>query len=93
MAFNVTKVIDGDTFTVNPKWEWNNQTGEYVRPLGYNAPEKGTKGYTVATNKLKKLIEGKNVELKNAVKLTYSRLLCDVFINGKNIKTFFPEYQ
>ena len=93
MTFNVTKVIDGDTFTVNPEWKWNNQTGDTVRPAGYNTPEKGEKGHTEATNKLKKLIEGKDVELENPVKLTYGRLLCDVIIDGKNLKSFFPEYQ
>ncbi len=91
--FKVQNVIDGDTFTVSPRWEWENETGDTVRPNGYDAPEKDEAGYEAATNKLKDLIQGKEVELRNAIKLTYGRLLCDVYFNGKNLKDYFPEYQ
>ena len=92
MAFKVETVIDGDTFTV-AKWEWNGSSGDTVRPNGYNTPEIGEPGYEVAKTKLKNLIKGKEVELKDPVKLTYGRLLCDVYFNGKNLKDYFSEYQ
>lgn len=91
--FTVNNVIDGDTFTVSPKWKWENESGDTIRPNGYDSPEKGEAGCEAATNKLKNLIQGKEVELKNAIKLTYGRLLCDVYFNGKNLKDYFPEYQ
>ncbi|MEW5799663.1 MAG: thermonuclease family protein [Bacteroidota bacterium] len=93
MAFKVTKVIDGDTFEVSPNWKWNNEEGNVVRPNGYDAPEEGQAGYQAAKEKLTKLILGKDVELKNPIKLTYGRLLCDVFVSGKNLADFFPEYK
>jgi endonuclease YncB( thermonuclease family) len=93
MAFKVTNVIDGDTFEVSPEWKWDDHTGSVVRPNGYNTPEQGEEGYQEAKDKLTRLILGKDVELKNAVSITYGRLLCDVYYNGKNLADYFPEYQ
>ncbi len=93
MAFTVTEIIDGDTFKVSPNWEWNGESGDTIRPNGYNTPEKGEPGFEQAKQKLRKLIDGKTVELKNAITFTYDRLLCDVYIGGKNLKDYFQEYQ
>jgi len=93
MTFKVKEVIDGDTFTVNPGWKWEEQSGDIIRPIGFNTPEKGKAGYAEAKRKLSNLLLNKEVELKNPVKLTYGRLLCDVYIGGKNLKNHFPEYQ
>lgn len=93
MSFKVVKVIDGDTFEVSPNWKWNNQGGNIVRANGYNAPEQGQPGYQVAKDKLTRLILGKEVELKNPIKITYGRLLCDIYYQGKNLANYFPEYQ
>jgi endonuclease YncB( thermonuclease family) len=93
MSFEVTNVVDGDTFEVSPNWKWNNQEGNVVRPTGYNTPEEGEPGYQAAKDKQTKLILGKEVELKNAKKITYGRLLCDVYYKGKHLADFFPEYK
>jgi len=93
MKYTVISVIDGDTFTVSPNWYWNGNTGDTVRPNGYDAPEKGEPGYEEAKRKLENLIKGKQVTLGEGIKLTYGRLLCDVFYNGKNLKDYFLEYQ
>jgi len=93
MIFKVTKIIDGDTFEVSPNWKLDGQIGNAVRPTGYDTPEKGKPDYQAAKNKLSNLIHGKEVELKNVIKLTYGRLLCDVYYNGKNLANYFPEYQ
>ena len=93
METNVIEVIDGDTFRVSPRWKWNDKTGDKVRPTGYNTPEEGEEGYEEAKEKLRNLIEGETVELKNAVKVSYDRLLCDVYYNGKNLADYFLEYQ
>lgn len=93
MSFKVVSVTDGDTFTITPNWKWNGQSGDIVRANGYDTPEKGQPGYDAAKRKLKNLIEGEQVELKNAIKITYGRLLCDVYYKGKNLKDYFSEYQ
>jgi len=89
-SFGVTGVIDGDTFEAS--WKWNDQTGSVVRANGYDTPEKDSPGYQAAKDKLKNLILNKDVEL-NPIRITYGRLLCDVYYNGKNIADYFPKYQ
>ena len=83
--FTVSKVIDGDTFEVQGGWKWGDKKGSRVRPANLNAPELKAYGGAAAKQRLKKLIEGKVVQLKNAVNMSYGRIVCDVFINGKNI--------
>ena len=93
MAFKATKIIDGDTFEVSPNWKWNNQSGNRVRPTGYNAPEKGQLGYEAAKEKLEGLVLGKNIELGSAYRIDRDRLVCDVSYSGTNIADYFPEYR
>ena len=92
-AFTVTSVIDGDTFDVSPQWNWNGQTGNRVRPTGYNAPELHEYGGQAARKKLSSLILGKRVELRNSRKIDRGRLVCGVYFNGRNLADYFPEYQ
>lgn len=91
--FLVDDVIDGDTFSVKNGWKWKEQTGNLVRPTGYDTPEKGQPGYDKATEKLRNLILNKEVEIGNAVNLDHGRLVCDVFFDGKNLADYFPEYK
>ena len=81
----VSRVIDGDTIEL--------QSGEEVRLLGINAPESGQKCYQDATNRLKVLVEGKEVVLESDEqdKDQYNRLLRyvhvgDTFVNLKMIE-------
>ncbi|MBL7068807.1 MAG: thermonuclease family protein [Candidatus Omnitrophica bacterium] len=89
MICKVTRIIDGDTFEVSPNWKFEGQTGNVVRPRGHDAPEWGQPGYQEAKDKLASLILGKEVELKNPIGLTYDRLLCDVYYNGKRLIKYF----
>jgi len=72
----VSRVIDGDTLEL--------QTGERVRLMGINAPESGQNCYSEAANRLRLLVEGKEVRLEKDVtdKDQYGRLLRYVFIDG-----------
>lgn len=90
--YRVIRIVDGDTFIISPRWEWGFKTGDRVRPLGYDTPERGQPGYHETTLKLSKLILNKFVILKNPVKLSYGRLLCQVYFRGRNLSSFFPEY-
>jgi len=75
----VSEVVDGDTIKL--------QTGETVRLLGINAPEKGQPYYEQATNRMKELIEDKTVILEKDIedKDLYGRLLRYIFFNNENI--------
>src|SRR3989338_8949420 len=74
----VSKVIDGDTLEL--------ETGERVRLLGINTPEKGQPYNQEAAEKLKQLVEGKSVQLEQDTndKDQYGRLLRYVYVG----KTF-----
>lgn len=88
--FTVTSVVDGDTFEVSPQWRWKDQTGNRVRPTGYDAPEMHETGGQNAKNKLARLILGGQVELSSVYKIDHSRLVCDVYYNGKFLADYFP---
>ncbi len=90
--FTVTSIIDGDTFGVSPQWRWNGQTGNRVRPTGFNAPEVGAYGSQAAKDKLIRLILGEEVDLGTAYRIDRGRLVCDVFFKNKNLAEYFPEY-
>lgn len=92
-TFKVTEIIDGDTFTVSPQWKWNGTSGDRVRPTGYDTPEKGTSGAAAATTRLHQLLNGKSVELGKAATIDRGRLVCDVYLNGKNLADYFTRYQ
>ena len=92
MKYKVIRIIDGDTFGVSPDWEFEGQTGAIVRPLGYDTPERGEAGYEEARDKLTRLILDKDVELRDPIKLTYGRLLCDVYFQGRNLASFIGPF-
>jgi micrococcal nuclease len=74
----VERVVDGDTFML--------RTGEYVRLICVNTPERTDTGYFEATKFLRDLIEGKPVRLEKDVSEIdkYNRLLRYVYINVTN---------
>jgi len=81
----VSKVIDGDTIEL--------QTGEKVRLLEINTAEAGQPCSEEATNRLRELVEGKQVSLEKDVtdKDMYGRLLRyifvdDLFVNKQMVK-------
>lgn len=91
--FTVIKIIDGDTFEVSPNWKWNGNNGLRVRPTGFDAPELPSYEGQVAAKKLSNLIRGKVVSLGDAYRVDRGRIVCDVYLNGKYLAEYFPEYQ
>ena len=87
-AFTVTNVVDGDTFDVSPNWLWSGESGNRIRPTGYDAPEMGTIGGLAAKARLMQLIFGKTVELGSAYKIDRGRLVCDVYFQGRNLADY-----
>jgi micrococcal nuclease len=71
----VSRVIDGDTFQLTD--------GTRVRLIGMDTEEKGERCYQEAKDRLKELIEGKDVflEADKTDKDRYDRLLRYVYIN------------
>ncbi len=75
----VIKVIDGDTIVI--------ESGERVRLLGIDAPEKGENYYKEAKERLEDLILFKNVTLESYGRNRdkYGRLLRYIWVNEENI--------
>lgn len=88
-TFQVIRIIDGDTFEVNPTWQWNGESGNRVRPTGYDAAEIGALGGAAATAKLASLILGRSVQLGNGYRIDRGRLVCDVYFNGYDLAKYF----
>jgi len=74
----VTRVIDGDTFRTSSR-------KHSVRLANVDAPEKGRKGGAKATQQLKSLIQGKNVEVKTIARDVYGRAVANVKVGGKSV--------
>jgi len=89
--FTVTSIIDGDTFEVSPKWNWNGTTGTRVRPTGYDATELNAYGGQAAKAKLSKLIHGKEVEIREGYRVDRGRLICKVHFKNTDLADYFPE--
>lgn len=80
----VKKVIDGDTLTV----EKNNKE-ETIRMIGINAPESNECGGIESAQKLKELVENKEIKIEGDEtqddKDVYGRTLRYIFVDGINI--------
>lgn len=74
----VTRVIDGDTFlTASRK--------RSVRLANFDAPEKGKRGSVKATQILRKLIQGKKVEVHAIGRDAFGRVIANVKVGGKSL--------
>ena len=91
-AFRVTSIIYENTLEASSDWKWNGETGTRVRPVGYNTRGLHTTKGQKSKDALSKLINGQQVELRTAYKVDRGRLVCEVFIGGRNLAEFFPEY-
>lgn len=74
---DVRYVIDGDTFVLN--------SGETVRLLGIDAPEKGDPLYDRSAYELQRRITGRQLVLEGDSEDKYGRKLRDVFAEGKHV--------
>jgi micrococcal nuclease len=77
----VIRVVDGDTIVVaigGPK-------GTKVRLIGIDTPERGECFFTAATERMRRLVEGRTVKLVRDVSETdrYGRLLRYVYVGGE----------
>ena len=91
-TFTVVAVIDGNTFEVSPKWEFEDKTGNLVEVKGYTAPKSG-KGAMAVEQRLSGLIHNKKVELLSPEGIEHDRLICEVHYHGVNIAEYFSAYQ
>ena len=83
--YSVSRVIDGDTLVL--------ENGEHVRLIGIDTPEVGEFYYEEATERLRELVEGRNVTLERDVENIdmYDRLLRYIYINNTFVNLLLVE--
>lgn len=91
MRTRVIVIVDGDTFDVNPGWQWNGEQGNRVRPTGFDAPEVGTLAGAFATRRVQDLLLGKYVDLRKAYRIDRGRLVCDVYFEDKYLADYLSQ--
>ena len=76
----VTRVVDGDTVEI--------ASGQHVRLIGVDTPERGTCGYDAATKAMRRMVQGRRVVLVDPGSVqdrdTYGRLLRFVDVAGRD---------
>jgi micrococcal nuclease len=85
-TYQVEQVIDGDTIQLS--------TGQYIRLLGINAPDKGEFYYEESKEKLEELVLGENITLSgnNKNKDRYGRLLRFVYVRELFVNLYLVKY-
>lgn len=91
-TFKVTGIVDGDTFDVEPNWSFYGSSGSRVRPAGYDAPELGVLYGEAARIWLNNLLLNKTVQVGTMYRVDRGRLVCDVFLHGRNLAEHYQEY-
>lgn len=74
----VTRVIDGDTIMTSRR-------KHPIRLANVNAPEKGKRGGTQATNHLKGLVEGQQVTVTTVARDKYRRAVAQVKVGRSSV--------
>ncbi|MHC4533960.1 MAG: thermonuclease family protein [Planctomycetota bacterium] len=74
----VKRVIDGDTFVTGSR-------KNPVRLANVNAPEKGKPGSVKATQNLKNLIQGQQVQINTVARDKYGRSVAKVKVDNKSV--------
>ncbi|QYJ67728.1 hypothetical protein [Flavobacterium litorale] len=99
MAFKVIEILNGEDIKVNPNWAWTNPegvklVGNTIKIKGYKLPNSNESHSDYAIAKLKKLIENREVVLKNpsVIEGNSSMISCNVFIDNVDVSHYFPEY-
>lgn len=82
----VIKVADGDTITV-----LKGEEKVRVRFYGIDAPEKKQEYGIKSLDVLKKMIDGKVVEINQKDKDQYGRVVGEVYFEGKNLNLYMLE--
>lgn len=76
----VTRVVDGDTVEI--------ASGQHVRLIGVDTPERGACGYDASTKAMRRMVQGRRVVLVDPGSVqdrdTYGRLLRFVDVAGRD---------
>ena len=95
--FIVKEIINAGEICVSPNWLHQRKTGNRVRVLGFFPPtDEREYGFSFAKKKLTALLHEKKIELFNPTfidKYGEDILFCNVYLDGSDIKNYFPEFK
>lgn len=103
-SFNVEEIIDGNTLRVSPRWTVGDKSGNLIFIRGYDLKnnQKDSEAILLANEiakmRLSALTFDKRIEIKNLPYHTPEsvdkdgRLRCNVYVDNKNISSFFGEF-
>lgn len=83
MIFEVQKIEKDFVLILKEDWKWNDDQGKIVTIKSIDSSK--SKNENLIHFKLKQLLEGELIELRNPIIIAQGCLVCDVFIQGKNI--------
>lgn len=86
--FKIKNVRDGQFVQVEPHWQFKGVTGDVI-----NIKHQVTISNLYLLNRLKSILTDREVELKNPISIEQGSLNCFIFLDGVNIKNYFPELQ
>ena len=90
------EIINGNTITVVPTWNWEGQSGNKVRISGYNTVVKNLPddiANQIAMNRLKNLLTNKELSLVSPTKAESGILHCEVLLNGVSLSKYFSDFE
>ena len=92
----VDNIVNGDTFDIDPKWDFFGDTGCRVRIANFNAPELTETGFRGAIARWYKVqfnrrIFGREVKITGAHKINRDRLVCDLEFDGRDLDSMLKE--
>ena len=83
MIFEVQKVEKNFILILKEDWNWNDDQGKIVTIKSIHKTKHSNKN--ILHFKLKQLLEGELIELRNPMAFAEGCLACDVFLQGENI--------
>lgn len=95
--WKVEKIIDGNSIEVSPGWKLKDKSGNRIRINGYKLEMDlmpAEFAQSLAKDRLKTLIDGKEVQLNMEVEVNDSgELVCSVYLDGIDISKYFLEFR
>lgn len=87
--YEVVQIINENTIQVNPRWNYFDEYGKYVRIFGLMPINKNNR--QDAISEMANLLIGKKIKVKNACYILNGILVAIIYIENKPLVNYFPD--